>query len=226
MPIDPFSDAKIIESWHTNAAAWTCAVRAGDIASRKLCTDRAIVDAVLDCAPQSVIDVGCGEGWLVRELAARGIHTLGIDAIPELVARARQLGGGEFRTLSYVEVAQRKLAATADVVVCNFALLGEQSVGDVFSAVPALLNPRGSFIVQTLHPLIACGEHPYIDGWRAGSWDGFSSDFSDPAPWYFRTLESWGRLFARHGLQLRELREPVHPATGRPASIIFTAAAG
>jgi hypothetical protein len=31
------------------------------------------------------------------------------------------------------------------------------------------------------------------------------------------TLESWVRLFDRHGLQLREVREPEHPGTGKPA---------
>jgi SAM-dependent methyltransferase len=224
MIVSPLSDAKIIESWHTNAEAWTGAVRAGVIASRKLCTDGAIVEAVVGCAPRSVIDVGCGEGWLVRALGERGIRALGVDAIPALVERARAAGGA-FEQLSYAELGMGRLAFTADVVVCNFSLLGEQSVLDVFAALPALLNPGATFIVQTLHPLQACGDQPYVDGWRRGSWDGFSSDFTDPAPWYFRTLESWVRLFDRHGLRLRELREPVHPATGKPASVLFVAEA-
>lgn len=221
MLMDPLSDAKIIESWHVNAGAWTDAVRAGAIASRRLCTDRAIVDAVVACEPCSVLDIGCGEGWLVRELGARGIRARGVDAIPALVERARA-AGGEFEVCSYGELASGRLAA-ADTVVCNFALLGERSVLDVFEALRALLNPGGSFVVQTLHPLLACGDQPYADGWRAGSWDGFGSDFTDPAPWYFRTLESWVDLFVRHGLRLRALREPLHPATGRPASVLFIA---
>ncbi|HVC18047.1 MAG TPA: class I SAM-dependent methyltransferase, partial [Rhodanobacter sp.] len=77
--------------------------------------------------------------------------------------------------------------------------------------------------VQTLHPLMACGGQPYRDGWREGSWDGFEGSFSDPAPWYFRTLESWLGLFRSSGLQLCELREPLHPVSGKPASVIFIA---
>jgi hypothetical protein len=34
-------------------------------------------------------------------------------------------------------------------------------------------------------------------------------------------LASWVRLFSEHGLQLRELREPLHPNTGKPASLIL-----
>ena len=52
---------------------------------------------------------------------------------------------------------------------------------------------------------------------------GFSSDFVDPAPWYFRTLESWIQLFMTSGLRLVELREPIHPQTQKPASVIFIA---
>lgn len=103
----------------------------------------------------------------------------------------------------------------------QFASAKSESVEGVLNAVPALLNPNGAFIVQTLHPVIACGDLPYRDGWREGSWAGFSDDFTDPAPWYFRTLESWVKLFTDNGLQFNELQEPLHPATGKPASVIL-----
>jgi hypothetical protein len=107
--------------------------------------------------------------------------------------------------------------------VCNFSLIGNESVDDLFVAVKSLLHPGGTLVVQTLHPLIACGDQPYVDGWRPGSWAGFSGDFVRPAPWYFRTLESWVRLFTANGWHLEEIREPMHPNTGKPASILFIA---
>ena len=36
---DPFSDAKIVESWGKNATSWTVAVREGQIESRRQVTD-------------------------------------------------------------------------------------------------------------------------------------------------------------------------------------------
>jgi SAM-dependent methyltransferase len=182
----PLCDAGIVDSWRKNADAWTAAVRERRIESRALVTDRAIVDAVLSRSPRSVLDLGCGEGWLGRALADRGVHLLGIDVVPSLIARAQAAGGGDFRIASYEQAAAGALGFTADVAVCNFSLLGCESVETIFAAIASLLRPRGAFIIQTLHPVVACGERPYQDGWREGSWAGFSSDFTDPAPWYFR----------------------------------------
>ena len=123
--------------------------------------------------------------------------------------------------MSYEELAAGKLGVSVDVIVCNFSLLGKESVEGVFRAAPSLLDRHGSFIVQTLHPVIACGDFPYREGWREGSWTGFSADFSDPPPWYFRTLEGWIKLFVDSGFRLRGVREPVYAKTQKPASVIF-----
>ena len=221
--IDPLSDAKIVDSWHHNVAPWTAAVRNEEIESRRLVTNRAIIDAVLSRSPASVLDIGCGEGWLVRAMAAHGVRGTGVDVVPALIDEARRTGGGDFHVMSYEDIAAGSLHLTADAVIANFALIGERSVSSLLRITPTLLNPKGVVIVQTVHPLVGSGDQPYVDGWRAGSWAGFSSEFADPAPWYFRTMESWVKLIVDSGLRLLEIREPLHPVTQKPASAIFIA---
>jgi 2-polyprenyl-3-methyl-5-hydroxy-6-metoxy-1,4-benzoquinol methylase len=169
-----------------------------------------------------VIDVGCGEGWLVRRLLALGVAARGLDVIPALVASANAQGG-EFAVASYADIAQGRVAWRADTVSCNFALIGQESTEELLRGVGTLLHPGGRFVVQTLHPVEACGALPYQDGWRQGSWDGFNQRFVNAAPWYFRTLESWRTLFTTCGLRLLSEHWPVHPRSGRPASVVFVA---
>lgn len=214
------TDAVILESWSRNADPWTAAIRGGEIESRTLVTNAAIVEAVRSLAPASGVDLGCGEGWLVRALPE--VAMVGVDAVAALVEQARAAGGGEFCVLSYEQIAQGRLALAVDVAVCNFSLIGNEAVDGLLRAAPTYLRQGGSLVVQTVHPVMACGEALYVDGWRAGSWAGFSSDFADAPPWYFRTIASWIALFAAHGLRLTSMREPLHPRTGKPVSLILT----
>jgi 2-polyprenyl-3-methyl-5-hydroxy-6-metoxy-1,4-benzoquinol methylase len=225
VPSPQSNDDHVVESWHLNALPWTAAVRGNQIESRSLVTNQAIVDAVLGRSPSSVLDIGCGEGWLARALSSHGIDVIGIDVVPALIEQAKQAGGGTFRVSSYEELVAAEPEKRVDVAIANFSLIGREPVQRLILGVPALLAPGGSFIVQTLHPVASCGELPYEDGWRPGSWEGFGKEFSHPAPWYFRTMESWTRLMNEGGLRLIETREPLNHKTGKPASVIFVAAA-
>jgi len=219
--MNDFSDQQIVDSWEANAMPWVAAVRNGEIESRILITNKAIVDSVIEQNPATVLDVGCGEGWLVRELNEHGIYSLGIDVVPELIASAIKEGGGRFQQLSYEELSYDAIKEMFDLVVCNFSLLGNESVVQIFEQVPVLLNPAGSFIVQTPHPVSACGDDKYIDGWREGSWVGFNREFDNPAPWYFRTMETWKTMFISNGFTLSKIVEPLNSQTNTPASVIF-----
>lgn len=215
------SEQKIIHSWHKNAGPWIRAVQDEQIESRKLSTNQAIIATILRYRPQTLLDLGCGEGWLTRKLTAHGVRVLGVDAIPALIENAKQLGGGEFAVYAYEQIANGDLTQQFDAVACNFSLLGQESVDQLIHGVPALLNTEGHLFIQTLHPVMTCGDAPYQDGWRSGSWAGFSADFSDPAPWYFRTIASWIKLLRESNLTLVETVEPLHPNTGKPASLLL-----
>lgn len=212
-------DTTVIDSWHRNADPWTAAIRNGEIESRTLVTNAAIVETVRAYAPKTAVDLGCGEGWLVRALPE--VDMTGIDAIPALVEGAQAAGGGTFRCLSYEDIANGELQLSADLAVCNFSLIGKEAVDGLFRAAPSYVRPGGHLVVQTVHPVFACGDGAYADGWREGSWAGFNSGFQDAPPWYFRTLSSWIALFHDNGLRIVEMREPPHPHTGKPASLIL-----
>ena len=218
--------AAIAASWEANAAAWTEAVREGRIASRRIGTDAAVVAAILRAASSPaprVLDVGCGEGWLARALVPHGARTVGVDASPALVARARELGGGDFHVLDYDALcADRSRPGGAfDVIALNFALLAE-SVTPLLASLGARLAPGGRIVLQTVHPWSAAGAEGYADGWRLETFDAFGGAFEHPMPWFFRTLESWTRALHEAGLAIACLEEPRDPAAARPLSLLLT----
>lgn len=219
-------DEQLARSWETNARAWTDAVRKGGIPSRRAGTDAAIVDAILERHPRRVLDVGCGEGWLVRTLAERGIEVVGIDASAPLIERAREAGGGTFHVCSYGQIvgAPDRVGGGYHAIVCNFALL-EEDLSPVLQALSSRLTSGGVLLIQTVHPWAARGEGPYRDGWRTESFAGFGGGFTEVMPWYYRTLESWIQLLQGSGYRIEDLREPVHADTGEPLSLLFTATA-
>jgi 2-polyprenyl-3-methyl-5-hydroxy-6-metoxy-1,4-benzoquinol methylase len=221
---DEEREAALIWSWMANADAWTRAVREGRIESRRVATDAAIVDAVVALRPKRVLDLGCGEGWLMRALAEHGIEAVGLDVSMELVVAAEETGGGRYRCCSYDEVIEDPTRAGGpyDAVVCNFSLLGAELV-PLLSALRQNLWEGGALVIQTVHPWTAAGDEPYAEGWRTETFDAFGGEFAEPMPWYFRTLESWVDALHGAGFRLAALREPVHPGTGRPVSLLMVA---
>ncbi|MDB5765055.1 MAG: methyltransferase type 12 [Herminiimonas sp.] len=127
-----------------------------------------------------------------------------------------------FYVNSYAGIAAdpKSLGTGFDAVIFNFALL-EEDIGPVLQAMKHVLSPSGTLFIQTVHPWAVRGEAPYRDAWRTETFDGFGSGFPEPMPWYYRTLGSWASLLSQKGYQVKDLREPVHPDTGEPLSLLF-----
>lgn len=216
----PEESERLRRSWDANASAWRDAVRERKIASRRAGTDAAVVDVIAGLQPRTVLDLGCGEGWLSRTLAARGIEVAGVDGSAALIDAAKELGGGAFHAASYESLARGEVlpGRTFDVAVANFAILDED-VAPILSAARRLLRDEGSLVIQTVHPAFA--EPPYRSGWRTETFAAIEGDWSEPMPWYSRTLSSWVEALRAHGYRIDGLREPLGADGERPLSIIF-----
>ncbi len=215
-------EKEIVKSWHKNAAAWVRAIQNSEIESRNLVTNQAIIKTLLSLPIKNAIDLGCGEGWLSNELQSTGIDILGVDVVPELIGQAANNGHADFKATSYEAFSRQLLEDKFDAAICNFSLFGKAPVEELLNNLHNLIKDAGFLVIQTLHPkqlqTIASS-----DGWQKGSWSGFNERFTNPPPWYYRTLDSWLSLLKSNNLELLNTYEPRHPATGKTASIIFVA---
>ena len=206
------------DSWEVNAQAWTESVRGGQIQSRIAGTDQAIVSALASLPKGRLLDLGCGEGWLSREAAKQGWRVTGVDASEALIQRAREFPGPEYVVASYEKLEDR--FGSFDCVVANFAILTEDVEG-LLSIVRQVLDPTGVFVIQTVHPWIACADEPYENGWRVETFQDWPQRFESAMPWYFRTFGSWFNELAKAGLHVTEVREPCNPVSRRPLSLLL-----
>ena len=212
---------KIIESWMTNADNWIATIDNTEIESRKLGTNKAIVDVILSYQVNTILDIGCGEGWLTRELRKNGKQSYGVDAVPALIENAIAKDGNYYNVYSYKELSGGvKLMPTSfDALVMNFCLIDKEDTDSLIKSLQQYLTKDGLVFIQTLHP--AAVTDNYVSGWKEGSWNGMKRDFTKPYQWYFRTLGDWIELFSAAGLKVAAIKEPIHPDTKKPLSIIF-----
>lgn len=216
------SRSAITRSWNSNARVWADAVRAHALESRRLVTDAAVVAAVMDQPGRRVLDVGCGEGWLAAELARRGCDVVGFDGSRELIDVAREHDSASFLLLDYDEFAREPARAGTGfgTAICNFSILADD-VAPLLSAIRSVVHATGHLVIQTVHPM-APHDGGYADGWREETFENLPGEWS-PMPWYFRTVGSWIRELRAAGWLIDEVREPLHPETKRPASLILIA---
>ncbi|WP_339487603.1 class I SAM-dependent methyltransferase [Pseudomonas sp. EL_65y_Pfl2_R95] len=215
--------SQMMRSWQANAQAWTHVVREQRLPSRRLVTDAALLEAIEQCSPTRVLDVGCGEGWLCRALAKKHVEVIGVDASQPLIMQARAADPypQRYHHCAYDQLAQAGHAlGQFDLLVCNFALLDEVLLPSL-KALSTRVTETGHLLIQTLHPWQACNGQPYQDGWRVEQFSDFAGEFVEPMPWFFRTLGSWLELLAEAGWQLQLLREPLHPQQQQPASLLL-----
>lgn len=80
--------------------------------------------------PERVLDLGCGEGWLLRALAERAINVVGVDGDATLVEAARAAGSSPVHLATYEELAEAKveIGSDYDLICANFALLHQDII--------------------------------------------------------------------------------------------------
>jgi 2-polyprenyl-3-methyl-5-hydroxy-6-metoxy-1,4-benzoquinol methylase len=217
------NEQSIIDSWEANAGNWIKIIENKGIESRTLVTNKAIIDAVYSARPTSVLDIGCGEGWLAKELTDRGMDVTGIDIIPELIRKAKEKTTGNFIVASYEDISEHNISLPVafDAIVINFALIGKESTEVLLESMPYYLGEKGRLFIQTLHPHSRKLIDDYSTGWKQGSWDGLGDQFTLPYEWYFRTLEDWLELLNQSGFSKIQFTEPLHPVTRHPMSVLF-----
>ncbi len=213
----------ILKSWEANAANWIQTVENEELESRRVATNQAIVEAVLACRPHTVLDLGCGEGWLSRTLRGHGLSVYGTDGIRALVNEAIGKDGEYYFWHSYEDIVagRHSLPAPFHLVVINFALFDKELTEQLFTVMPALLVTGGKLVIQTLHPALLDGQKQQQNGWIEETWAGLKRAYVQPYRWYYRTAADWFVLGEKNGFTSASPKDVQHPENGKFLSRIY-----
>ena len=118
--------------------------------------------AGLPAPPGRVVDVGCGEGRLPRDLKRLGYDVIGIDGAPSLLAAAREADPAG--TYEVADAAALPLPdASADVVTAFMSLHDVDDLDGAVGEAARVLVPGGRLRTAIVHPINSAGQFPNRD---------------------------------------------------------------
>jgi SAM-dependent methyltransferase len=165
---------------------------------------------------RATLEVGCGEGRVARDLAARGHRVTGVDAAPTLLAAAAEADPhGEYLLADAAELPFE--AASFDLVVAYNSLMDVQDMPGAVREAARVLAPDGSLCVCVTHPMLDAGD------WAGDDRFAVTEPYLTPRPYaghfvrdglemtfhgFGYPLEAYARALEDAGLRIEALREP------------------
>lgn len=99
-----------------------------------------------------ILEIGCGEGFFARELAAQGGAVLGSDISAELIDIARKKGGGPIYHVTPADNHSFIKDASMDTVVAVLTLQNMERIDTVMKEAARVLKQNGTFVCVINHP--------------------------------------------------------------------------
>jgi ubiquinone/menaquinone biosynthesis C-methylase UbiE len=162
-------EAAVRQYWERNAATWTRLSRAGYDVCRDRQTSPAFFEMLPDVSGLTGLDIGCGEGYNTRRLAARGARVVALDIAPSFLraAAAHEESAGIHYLLASA-LALPFPARTFEFVTAFMSLMDVAAPEVVLPEVVRMLKPGGFLQFSILHPCF-CPMHRRIVRNEAGS---------------------------------------------------------
>ncbi len=107
-----------------------------------------------DWRGKSVLDLGCGGGFMSEALAQRGAHVIGVDPSAPAIAIARKHAQASGLTIDYRVGAGEGMqvaGSSIDIVVCVDVLEHVETLDCVIDEIRRVLKPGGLFLFDTIN---------------------------------------------------------------------------
>ena len=143
------------DAWEAEARNWVAWARApGHDSYWQFHRDRFL--SLLPPAPADVLDVGCGEGRLPRDLKARGYAVTGVDGSPTMIDFATEADPeGDYRVADAAQLPFND--ASFGVITAFMSLHDVDDLDGVAREIGRVLLPGGHTCLAIVHPISSAG---------------------------------------------------------------------
>lgn len=202
-----------LEVWNTLASDYSNWIT-GQTCERGRLLHETLLKGIRDVCPphaSAVVDIGCGDGRILRELFAdTAAAVVGVDGSEEMLTRAK----ANFPRLKTIEAALDSEipipSASADLVFCTMALMYAERIEIVLHEIARIMVPDGTALVAVPHPCFfnRRGALENFDYWESKRYAKYLDPvFPIPVFQIHRPLSAYVTAFREAGLFLESLLE-------------------
>jgi ubiquinone/menaquinone biosynthesis C-methylase UbiE len=207
--------------WNRVADDWLIQVGDNGDSNRILNSDPVLWKFAGDVSGLTVLDAGCGTGYLSKQLRDRGAFVTGIDFSERMIEIAHaQYPDIDFRVDSCS--ALRTIADERfDMVIANYVLMDTPDLQETMHAFSRVLRIGGVAVLVFSHPCFPQGRatsskngdeifyywsFPYFEPRKCTDppWAHFKSEFI----WFHRPLSDYWKAFMAAGFAVVDFEEP------------------
>ena len=215
------------DTYSQNAKFWIQIIREKLDRYRTDLTDAVVLAALGDLEGKNILDGGCGEGYLSREIHRRGATVTGLDVSASLIEAAiSERDRLKLARLTHYVAGLEAIPeddATFDAVVCNHVMTDVEDAAEALKEISRVTKIGGKLVILMLHPCFytahaernASGSIP-VD--RYFNTRNISQNFKvagvsspDKVHMNFRPLEYHTTAILQSGYVIAQLSEP-HPS--------------
>ncbi len=172
---------------------------------------------------ETILDVGCGQGFFAREFLKKGANVIGVDVALELIALAKKNVPSATFHVASADAMPFVKTASVDVATTILVLQNIENVDGVFAECSRVLKPYGRLLIVMNHPAFRIPQHSSW-GWEESKTqyrriDEYLSESrtqiqmhpgANPTATtvsFHRPLQWYVKLLAKHGFAVTRLEE-------------------
>ncbi|MFX1476404.1 MAG: class I SAM-dependent methyltransferase, partial [Promethearchaeota archaeon] len=147
-------NSHIFEQWEANAENYTALVDDKGTPHHQKILNPCVERLLGDPKGKRLLDAGCGEGYLSRYYAQRGVDVVGVDISEKMIAICKQKSKDQSIEFLVGDICNLALFedASFELVLCNLVLLNTPCLEEALREFFRVLKFKGILVFSVVHP--------------------------------------------------------------------------